>query len=103
MSVMRAILNLSKATRREVGLEALRAASNAAQIQNCLTLKGLGLRIGRSGVSLSRQGFQPGTAQAALETSARSPNHDLSEFFSNLFSIAGQPQSAMNAGKPVQN
>jgi len=41
---MRAILNLSEATRREVGLEALRAASNAAQIQNCLTLKGLGLR-----------------------------------------------------------
>ncbi len=88
MIVMRAILNLGEATRREVGLEALRAASNAAQIQNCLTLTGLWLRIGRSGVRLSRWGLpQPGTAQAALETSARSPNHGLSEFFSNLLNL----------------
>ena len=84
MTVMRAILNLSKATRRKVGLEALRAAGNAAQIQKSLTMMGLGLRIGRSGIRLSRWGFQPSTAQAALETSARSPNHGLSEFFSNL-------------------
>ena len=84
MAVMRTILNLSKATRREVGLEALRAASNAAQIQKSLTLKGLWLRIGRSGVRLSRRGFQSSTAQAALETPVRSPNHGLSGFFSNL-------------------
>ena len=31
MTVMRTILNLSEASRREVGLETLRAASNAAQ------------------------------------------------------------------------
>ena len=59
MIVMRAILDLSEATRGEVGLEALRAASNAAQIQKCLTLKGSWLRSGRSGVRLSQQGFQP--------------------------------------------
>jgi hypothetical protein len=59
MTVMRAILDLSEATRGEVGLEALRAASNAAQIQQCLTLQGLCLRIGRSGVRLSQRGFQP--------------------------------------------
>jgi len=57
MTVMRASLNLSKATRREVGLEALRAASNAAQIQKGLILKGLWLRFGRSGVRLSRRGW----------------------------------------------
>ncbi len=84
MTVMRAILNLSKATRREVGLEALRAASNASQIQKCLTMMGLGLRIGRSGVRLSLRGFQPSSAQVVLETSPRSPNHGLSEYFSNL-------------------
>ena len=84
MTVMRANLNLSEATRRGVGLEALRAASNAAQIQKCLTRKGLWLRIGRSGVRLSQPGFQPSTAQAALESPARSHNHGESEFFSTL-------------------
>ena len=84
MTVMRANLNLSEATRRGVGLEALRAASNAAQIQKCLTRKGLWLRIGRSGVRLSQPGFQPSTAQAALESPARSHNHGVSEFFSTL-------------------
>ncbi len=69
-------------------LEALRVASNAAQIQKGFTLKGLGLRIGRSGVRLSRRGFQPGTAQAALETSARSLNLGLFEFLSNLLDKA---------------
>ena len=47
MTVMRAILDLSEATRREVGLEALLAQANAG-------------------------------------ASARSPNHGLSNFFSNL-------------------
>ncbi len=84
MTVMRANLNLSEATRRGVGLEALRAASNAAQIQKCLTRKGLWLRIGRSGVRLSQPGFQPSPAQAALESPARSHNHAVSEFFSTL-------------------
>jgi hypothetical protein len=59
MAVMRAILDPSEATRGKVGLEALQAASNAAQTQKCLTLKGLWLRIGRSGVSLNQRGFQP--------------------------------------------
>ncbi len=84
MTVMRANLNLSEATRRGVGLEALRAASNAAQIQKCLTRQGLWLRIGRSGVRLSQPGFQPSTAQAALESPAPSHNHGVSEFFSAL-------------------
>ncbi len=85
MTVMRTILNLSEPTRREVGLEAQRATSNAAQTQNCLTLKGLWLRIGRSGVRLSQRGWKHSTAQAALETSVRINNHGLSEFFSNLY------------------
>ncbi len=85
MTVMRANLNLSEATRGGVGLEALRAASNAAQIQKYLTHKGLWLRIGRSGVRLSQPGFQPRTAHAALESPARSHNHGVSEFFSTLF------------------
>ena len=33
------------------------------------------------------RGFQPSTAQAALETPARSHNHSLSEFFSTLLGI----------------
>ncbi len=81
---MRANLNLSEATRGGVGLEALRAASNAAQIQKCLTRKGLWLRVGRSGVRMSQPGFQPSTAQAALEAPARNHNHGVSEFFSTL-------------------
>ena len=88
MTVMRANLNLSEATRRGVGLEALRAASNAAPIQKCLTRNGLWLRIGRSGVRLSQPGFQPSTAQAALESPARSHNHGVSEFFSTLLGFA---------------
>ena len=77
MSVMRANLNLSEATRRGVGLEALRPASNAAQIQKYLTRKGLWLRIGRSGVRLSQPGFQPRTAHAAFEPHARSHRRSL--------------------------
>ena len=36
---------------------------------------------------MSQRGFQPSTAQAALETPARSHNHGLSEFFSTLLGI----------------
>ena len=84
MTVMRAILRQSEASRREAGLEAPRAASNAALVQKCLTLKGLWLRSGRSGVSSSQQGAKPGTARAALETPARSRNHGAPGFFSTL-------------------
>ncbi len=84
MTVMRANLNLSEATRRGVRLEALRAESNAAHIHEYLTRKGSWLRIGRSGVRLSQPGFQPRTAHAALEPPARSHNHGVSEFFSTL-------------------
>ena len=92
MTVMRAmddvacgsVLRQSEASRREAGLEAPRASSNAALAQKCLTLKGLRLRGGRSGVSSGQQGAEPGTARAALETPARSHNHGAPEFFSTL-------------------
>ncbi len=84
MIVMRAIFNLSEATRGEVGLEALRAASNAAQIQKCLTLNGLWLRIGRSGVRLSRRGFQPSRHKPPWKRPRGAINHGAPEFFSNL-------------------
>ena len=64
--------------------EALRAASNATQIQNRLNHERVVAAHRKFRRSLEPAGHTPSTVQAALETSARSHNHGLSESFSTL-------------------